>query len=184
MRVVFLGGLGEIGRNCMAIELGGGPAGDGADRSILLIDCGLMFPDPDMHGIDLVLPDFTYLRENASRIVAVVSARTPTGKDIVVAGGGVPAKAGKRTYRIVLGNQATFLPKGSKLTVTIASSSLAQNPGNLLYLDLPFPSTARLAVTGGSLAVVVTAGPPGSASSARSGSAHLTSRAATGTTRR
>ena len=63
----------------------------------------------------------------------------------------MPAKAGKRTYRIVLGNQATFLPKGSKLTVTIASSSLAQNPGNLLYLDLPFPSTARLEVTGGSL---------------------------------
>ena len=86
-----------------------------------------------------------------SRIVAVLSARTPAGKEIVVAGGGVPAKAGKRTYRIVLGNQATFLPKGSKLTVTIASSSLAQNPGNLLYLDLPFPSTARLTVSGGSL---------------------------------
>jgi hypothetical protein len=86
-----------------------------------------------------------------SRIVAVLSARTPAGKEIVVAGGGVPAKAGKRTYRIVLGNQATYLPKGSKLTVTVASSSLAQNPGNLLYLDLPFPSTARLAVSGASL---------------------------------
>jgi len=86
-----------------------------------------------------------------SRIVAVLSARTPAGKEIVVAGGGVPAKSGKRTYRIVLSNQATFLPKGSKLTVTVASSSLAQNSGNLLYLDLPFPSTARLTVTGGSL---------------------------------
>ena len=53
----------------------------------------------------------------------------------------------------MLGNQATFVPKGSRLTVTIASSSLAQNPGNLLYLDLPFPSTARLAVTGGSLSL-------------------------------
>ena len=78
-----------------------------------------------------------------SRIVAVLSARTPAGKEIVVAGGGVPARAGKRTYRIVLGNQATFLPKGSRLTVTVGSSSLAQNPGNLLYLDLPFPSTAQ-----------------------------------------
>ena len=88
-----------------------------------------------------------------SRIVAVVSARTPAGKEIVVAGGGMPATPGKRTYRIVLGNQATFLPKGSRLTVTVASSSLAQNPGNLLYLDLPFPSTARLAVTGVSLSL-------------------------------
>jgi len=68
IRIVFLGGLGEIGRNCMAIE-----HGSGDDRRILLIDCGLMFPDADMHGIDLVLPDFTYLRENADRIVAVVA---------------------------------------------------------------------------------------------------------------
>ncbi len=73
VRIVFLGGLGEIGRNCMAIELGGGPSGDAPERKILLIDCGLMFPNPDMHGIDLVLPDFTYLRENARRIVAVVA---------------------------------------------------------------------------------------------------------------
>ena len=65
VRLVFLGGLGEIGRNCMAIE-----QGVGDDRRILLIDCGLMFPGPDLHGIDLVLPDFTYLRENADRIEA------------------------------------------------------------------------------------------------------------------
>ena len=68
VRIVFLGGLGEIGRNCMAIE-----QGSGDDRAIVLIDCGLMFPDADMHGIDLVLPDFTYLRENANSIVALVA---------------------------------------------------------------------------------------------------------------
>ena len=68
VRLVFLGGLGEIGRNCMAIE-----QGLGDDRRILLIDCGLMFPGPDMHGIDLVLPDFTYLRDNAERIDGLVA---------------------------------------------------------------------------------------------------------------
>ncbi len=68
VRIVFLGGLGEIGRNCMAIE-----QGTGDDRAIVLIDCGLMFPDADMHGIDLVLPDFTYLRDNADSIVALVA---------------------------------------------------------------------------------------------------------------
>ncbi|HEX2384640.1 MAG TPA: ribonuclease J [Acidimicrobiales bacterium] len=57
--VTFLGGLGEIGRNCACVEV---------DGRILLLDCGLMFPDIDMLGIDLVLPDFTYLRENAGRI--------------------------------------------------------------------------------------------------------------------
>src|SRR6478752_5274268 len=64
IRIIFLGGLGEIGRNCMAIEQG---------DKVLLIDVGLMFPDADMHGIDLVLPDFTWLRENAERIVGVVA---------------------------------------------------------------------------------------------------------------
>lgn len=69
MRIVFLGGLGEIGRNCMAIEQG---APDDPDRTIVLIDCGLMFPEASMHGVDLILPDFSYLRENAERLAAVV----------------------------------------------------------------------------------------------------------------
>ena len=59
VRITFLGGLGEIGRNCACIEVEG---------RIMLLDCGLMFPDLDMLGIDLVLPDFTYLRDNADRI--------------------------------------------------------------------------------------------------------------------
>lgn len=64
IRLYFLGGLGEIGRNCMVVE---------QDHKLLLIDCGLMFPAADMHGIDLVLPDFTFLRENADRIVGCVA---------------------------------------------------------------------------------------------------------------
>jgi ribonuclease J len=63
VRIVFLGGLGEIGRNCFCLEV---------DERILVVDCGLMFPDADMPGIDLVLPDFTYLRENADRVEAVL----------------------------------------------------------------------------------------------------------------
>ena len=63
VRIVFLGGLGEIGRNCFCLEV---------DGRILVVDCGIMFPDADMPGIDLVLPDFTYLRENADRVEAVI----------------------------------------------------------------------------------------------------------------
>ena len=63
VRVVFLGGLGEIGRNCCCIEING---------RIMIVDVGLMFPESDMPGIDLVLPDFTYLRENADRIDGAV----------------------------------------------------------------------------------------------------------------
>jgi ribonuclease J len=64
VRVTFLGGLGEIGRNCACIEV---------DDRILLLDCGLMFPDIDMLGVDLVLPDFTYLRDNAHRIEGCIT---------------------------------------------------------------------------------------------------------------
>ncbi|HEX4778700.1 MAG TPA: ribonuclease J [Acidimicrobiia bacterium] len=63
VKLVFLGGLGEIGRNCFCIDVAG---------QIIVVDCGLMFPDPDMPGVDLVLPDFTYLRENAERVAGVV----------------------------------------------------------------------------------------------------------------
>ena len=63
VRITFLGGLGEIGRNCACLE---------QDGRILVIDCGLMFPDSEMLGIDLVLPDFTYLRDNAERVEACV----------------------------------------------------------------------------------------------------------------
>ena len=63
VRITFLGGLGEIGRNCAVVEV--------QDR-LLLVDCGVMFPDVEMPGIDLVLPDFTWLRENADRVEACV----------------------------------------------------------------------------------------------------------------
>jgi ribonuclease J len=64
VRITFLGGLGEIGRNCMVFEV---------EDELMLLDCGLMFPELDMLGIDLVLPDFTYLRENADRVVGCIA---------------------------------------------------------------------------------------------------------------
>ena len=64
VRISFLGGLGDIGRNCMVVE---------QDDAMILIDCGLMFPNADMHGIDLVLPDFTYLIENRDKVVGCVA---------------------------------------------------------------------------------------------------------------
>jgi len=81
-----------------------------------------------------------------SRLVAVLTARTPAGKEIVVSAGGVPTTSGARKLTIQLLNQATFVPKGSRLTLTLASSSTAQSSTNLLYLDLPMAPTARARV--------------------------------------
>jgi ribonuclease J len=63
LRVLPLGGLGEIGKNMMVVEY---------DGRIVVVDAGLMFPTPEQLGIDLVLPDFTYLRERAEDIEAIV----------------------------------------------------------------------------------------------------------------
>jgi ribonuclease J len=61
--VLPLGGLGEIGKNMTVIEY---------DGRIIVVDTGLMFPTAEMHGIDLVLPDFSYLRDRADDIEAIV----------------------------------------------------------------------------------------------------------------
>jgi ribonuclease J len=63
LRVIPLGGVGEIGKNLMVLEY---------DRDILVIDAGLMFPDSEMLGIDLVYPDITYLTDRADRVQAVI----------------------------------------------------------------------------------------------------------------
>ena len=59
LKVMFLGGIGEIGKNMTVLEYG---------NDIVVIDCGVMFPSYDMLGIDLVVPDITYLVENQSKI--------------------------------------------------------------------------------------------------------------------
>jgi ribonuclease J len=63
LRVLPLGGLGEIGKNMTVVEY---------DGHIVVVDTGLMFPAPDQLGIDLVLPDFAYLRERAASVEAIV----------------------------------------------------------------------------------------------------------------
>ncbi len=63
VRVSFLGGLGEVGRNCAVLEIGG---------RLALIDCGLMFPEEDMLGVDLVFPDFSSVLDRADDVECVV----------------------------------------------------------------------------------------------------------------
>jgi predicted acyl esterase len=81
-----------------------------------------------------------------SRLVVVLSAQTRVGKQIVIADGGTSTRAGARTYTIGLQSTATFVPKGSRLTLTLGSASTAQSPSNLVYLDLPMPAGAKLRV--------------------------------------
>ncbi len=63
IKISFLGGLNEVGKNMTLFEYG---------EDMFLVDCGLAFPDQDMLGVDIVIPDFTYVEKNASKIRGVV----------------------------------------------------------------------------------------------------------------
>ena len=63
LKIIPLGGLGEIGKNMTAYEFGG---------DIIVVDCGMGFPDEDMYGVDIVLPDISYLKANAEKIRGMI----------------------------------------------------------------------------------------------------------------
>ena len=59
LKIISLGGLNEIGKNLTVYEYG---------DDIIVVDCGLGFPDEEMYGVDIVIPDFSYLVQNKQRI--------------------------------------------------------------------------------------------------------------------
>ncbi|HZD10292.1 MAG TPA: ribonuclease J, partial [Candidatus Binatia bacterium] len=63
LQIMPLGGMGEIGKNMTVYEYG---------RNIVIVDCGIMFPENDMYGIDLVLPDYTYVVDNQELVRGIV----------------------------------------------------------------------------------------------------------------
>src|SRR5512132_799132 len=63
LKIIPLGGLGEVGKNMTAYEY---------DGQIIVVDAGIMFPENDMLGIDYIIPDYEYLRERASQVCAIV----------------------------------------------------------------------------------------------------------------
>ena len=122
VRVIFLGGLGEIGRNCAIVEVEG---------RLIVIDVGIMFPEPDMPGVDLVLPDFTFLRENADRVDGIVLTHGHEDhvgglsyllRDLEAPVYGSPLTVGLAAHRVReagLSNKATFIEVADGETVRI-----------------------------------------------------------------
>jgi ribonuclease J len=104
LRIVPLGGLGEIGRNMAVFEI---------DGKLLIVDCGVLFPEETQPGVDLILPDFSYIEDRLDDIVAVVL--THGHEDHI---GAVP-------YLLRLRNDIPLV--GSKLTLALVEAKLQEH---------------------------------------------------------
>ena len=102
LRVVALGGLGEIGRNMTVFEYAG---------RLLIVDCGVLFPEPDQPGVDLILPDFGYLEDRLDQVEALVL--THAHEDHI---GAVPYLLRERADIPLVGSRLTLGLVRSKLT--------------------------------------------------------------------
>ncbi|MDQ2758949.1 MAG: ribonuclease J [Actinomycetota bacterium] len=122
LRILPLGGLGEIGKNMTVVEYGG---------RIVVVDTGLRFPTTDMLGIDLVLPDFNYLLERAADIEAIVI--THGHEDHL---GALPW-----VLRELAAEQATPVVYGGRLTIAMARSKLDEHKLRDVHLEDLCPGT-------------------------------------------
>jgi ribonuclease J len=102
LRIVALGGLGEVGRNMTVFEF---------DGRLLIVDCGVLFPDPDTPGVDLILPDFSAIDGRLGDIEAVVL--THAHEDHI---GAVPYLLRRRVDIPLIGSRLTLALVASKLT--------------------------------------------------------------------
>ncbi|TKV30005.1 ribonuclease J [Arthrobacter sp. NamB2] len=104
MRIVALGGIGEIGRNMTVFEF---------DGKLLIVDCGVLFPEEHQPGVNVILPDFSYIRDRLDDVVAVVL--THGHEDHI---GAVP---------YLLKERADIPLVGSKLTLAFISAKLQEH---------------------------------------------------------
>lgn len=113
LKVILLGGLNEVGKNIMVLE---------KDNSIIVIDCGIMFPDDYMPGIDYLIPDFSYLKKNSSRIKALIFSH------------GHEDHIGALPYLFRDIKDCTAPIYATKLTLGLIKSKLNDNQGNEQFI--------------------------------------------------
>ncbi len=150
VRVVPLGGYGEVGKNATVIECG---------DDLIAIDCGLMFPEEDMPGVDLAIPDVSYLQENRHRLRAIVLTHGHEDHvgalPYVLPRLNVPVYATRLTQGLLSAKLREHGVQAQQITVRPGESvSLGQMRVEFFHVDHSIPDCVGLAVhTRGGLVV-------------------------------
>ncbi|HEY7892984.1 MAG TPA: ribonuclease J [Solirubrobacteraceae bacterium] len=158
LRVLPLGGLGEIGKNMTVVEY---------DGRIIVVDAGLRFPTPEMVGIDLVLPDFTYLRERAADIEGIVithghedhlGALPWVLRDLAARGGYPPIYGGPLTMAMARSKVEEHKLADVELIDVSPAEELELGPFSLelVHMTHSIPDSCAVALTTGLGTVLVT----------------------------
>ena len=124
LRIVALGGLGEIGRNMTVFEYEG---------KLLVVDCGVLFPEESQPGLDLILPDFEYIRERLDDVVAV--ALTHGHEDHI---GAVPYLLRERSDIPIVGSKLTLAFTEAKLKERRITAPMVEVKAGMIQKFGPF----------------------------------------------
>ena len=140
LKIIPLGGLEQIGMNITVFEY---------EDSIIVVDCGLAFPEDDMLGIDLVIPDVTYLKENIDKVKGFVITHGHEDHigalPYILKEVNVPVYATKLTIGLSLSKQTTVLQMQQhwQSTPRLASSSTPETSKSTTHQSLVMSSTCR-----------------------------------------
>ncbi len=144
VRIAFLGGLNEVGKNMTLYEYG---------ESMVLVDCGLAFPDADLPGVDLVLPDFSYVEQNIDKVKGVVVTHGHEdhigGLAYLLKSVNIPIYSTKLTIGLIQGKLKEHnLLSSAKLNVVKPGDriSLGDFEVELIHVNHSIPDAVALAV--------------------------------------
>ena len=145
IKISFLGGIDEIGKNMTVYEY---------DNEMIIVDCGLAFPDPDMLGVDMVIPDFTYIEKNRDKVKGIFITHGHEdhigGLAYLLKSVNIPVYGTKLTIGLIEGKLKEHgILSNSKLIEVLPGDTIKLNKFSveIIHVNHSIPDAASLAIT-------------------------------------